>query len=95
MHAERNSEFNIHDVTGTDVKYGIFNSGATQYEVHGVSATVAVTTLKLQRRTTMNTKISAICCICDDILKRFQHSEDNQRQMRNAEVMMTSTVAAL
>lgn len=40
-------------------------------------------------------QIVAIYCICDDILKGFDHAEDNQRQMSDAEVMTTSLVAAL
>ena len=43
----------------------------------------------------MDTQIVAIYCICDDILKGLQHSEDKQRQMSDAEVMTTSIVAAL
>ncbi len=43
----------------------------------------------------MDTQIVAIYCICDDILKGPNHYEDKQRQMRDAEMMTTSLVAAL
>lgn len=43
----------------------------------------------------MDTQIVVIYCICDDILKGLQHSEDKQRRMSDAEVMTTAIVAAL
>lgn len=43
----------------------------------------------------MDSQIVAIYCLCDDILKGLNHSEDKQRQMSDAEVMTTSLVAAL
>lgn len=43
----------------------------------------------------MDTQIVVVYCLCDDILKGLHHHEDPQRQMRDAEVMTTSIVAAL
>jgi len=43
----------------------------------------------------MDTKIVAVYCLCDDLLKALYHSEDPQCQMSDAEVMTTAIVAAL
>ncbi len=43
----------------------------------------------------MDDQIIAIYCLYDDALKALDHAEDTQRQMRNAEVMTTTIVAAL
>jgi hypothetical protein len=43
----------------------------------------------------MDGQITAIYCLCDDMLKALPHSEDPQRQMTDAEVMTTAIVAAL
>ena len=43
----------------------------------------------------MDGQITAIYCLCDDVLKALRHYEDPQRQMSDAEVMTTAIVAAL
>jgi len=43
----------------------------------------------------MDTRIVAVYCLCDDMLKALQHTEDAQCQMSDAEVMTTAIVAAL
>ena len=43
----------------------------------------------------MDGQITAIYCLCDDILKTMNHYEDPQRQMNDAEVITTAIVAAL
>ena len=43
----------------------------------------------------MDGQITAIYCLCDDVLKALHHREDPQRQMTDAEVMTTAIVAAL
>lgn len=43
----------------------------------------------------MDTRIVAVYCLCDDMLKAFHHREDPQCQMTDAEVMTTAIVAAL
>ena len=43
----------------------------------------------------MDDQIIAIYCLCDDVLKAFDHYEDPQRQMSDAEVMTTAVVAAM
>jgi hypothetical protein len=43
----------------------------------------------------MDTQIVAVFCLCDDMLKAIQHSEDPQCQINDAEVMTTAIVAAL
>lgn len=40
-------------------------------------------------------QITAIYCLCDDVLKAMHHREDPQHQMTDAEVMTTAIVAAL
>jgi len=40
-------------------------------------------------------QITAIYCLCDDVLKAMHHHEDPQHQMTDAEVMTTAIVAAL
>jgi hypothetical protein len=40
-------------------------------------------------------QITAIYCLCDDVLKALHHFEDPQRRMTDAEVMTTAIVAAL
>lgn len=37
----------------------------------------------------------AIYCFLDDYLKAIRHKEDKQRQMSDAEIMMTATIASL
>lgn len=43
----------------------------------------------------MDGQITALYCLCDDVLKALQHYEDPHRQMTDAEVMTTAIVAAL
>jgi hypothetical protein len=43
----------------------------------------------------MDTKIVAVFCLVDDILKAMKHYEDPQCQMSDAEVMTTAIIAAL
>lgn len=43
----------------------------------------------------MDGQITAIYCLCDDLLKSLHTLEDHQRQMNDAEVMTTAIVAAL
>ena len=43
----------------------------------------------------MDGQITAIYCVCDDVLKTLDHDEDPQRQMSDAEVITTAVVAAL
>ena len=43
----------------------------------------------------MDDQITAIYCVCDDVLKTLHHGEDPQRQMSDAEVITTAVVAAL
>lgn len=43
----------------------------------------------------MDSQITAIYCLCDDVLKALHHYEDPQHQMSDAEVMTTALVAAL
>jgi Transposase DDE domain len=43
----------------------------------------------------MDDRIITIYCLCDDVLKAFQHQEDPQCQMSDAEVLTTGLVAAL
>lgn len=43
----------------------------------------------------MDDQITAIYCLCDDVLKTLDHYEDPQRQMSDAEVITTAVVAAL
>jgi hypothetical protein len=38
----------------------------------------------------IDTQIVAMYCICEDILKELQLTEDNRRQMSDTEVMTTS-----
>ena len=41
------------------------------------------------------TQITAIYCLCDDVLKALHHYEDLQCQITDAEVMSTAIVAVL
>lgn len=43
----------------------------------------------------MDTRIVAVYCLCDDMLKALHHRDDPQCQMTDAEVMTTAIVAAL
>jgi len=43
----------------------------------------------------MDTRIIAIYCLCDDLLRGLRQVDDRQRQMSDAEVMTTALVAAL
>jgi hypothetical protein len=43
----------------------------------------------------MDTRIVAVYCLCDDMLKALNHRDDPQSQMTDAEVMTTAIVAAL
>jgi hypothetical protein len=43
----------------------------------------------------MDTRIVAVYCLCDDMLKAIHHKDDPQSQMTDAEVMTTAIVAAL
>lgn len=43
----------------------------------------------------MDTQIIVVFCLCADLLVAFQHHEDKQRQMSDAEVMTTAIVAML
>ena len=43
----------------------------------------------------MDTRIVAVYCLCDDMLKALHHRDDPQTQMTDAEVMTTAIVAAL
>lgn len=43
----------------------------------------------------MDTRIVAVYCLCDDMLKTLHHRDDPQCQMTDAEVMTTAIVAAL
>ena len=43
----------------------------------------------------MDTRIVAVYCLCDDMLKALDHRDDPQCQMTDAEVMTTAIVAAL
>jgi hypothetical protein len=43
----------------------------------------------------MDSRIVAVFCLCDDMLKAMQHHEDQQCQMSDAEVMTTALIAAL
>jgi len=43
----------------------------------------------------MDSRIVAVYCLCDDMLKALHHKEDPQYQMTDAEVMTTAIVAAL
>lgn len=40
-------------------------------------------------------KITAIFCLCDDLLKAMQHYQDPQQKMTDAEVMTTAIIAML
>lgn len=42
----------------------------------------------------MDTQLTTIYCLCDDLLHTFKHKEDPQRQMSDAEVMTTALCAA-
>ncbi len=43
----------------------------------------------------MDTQIVVVFCLCDDMLKALHQQEDPQRQMTDAEMMMTAIVAML
>ena len=43
----------------------------------------------------MDTRIVAVYCLCDDMLKALHHRDDPQCQMTEAEVMTTAILAAL
>lgn len=43
----------------------------------------------------MDTRIIAIYCLCDDLLRVMRYRDDRQCQMSSAEVMTTAIVAAL
>ena len=43
----------------------------------------------------MDTQIVLVSCMCDDLLKGLHHVEDQQRQMKDAEVMTAAIVAML
>jgi hypothetical protein len=43
----------------------------------------------------MDSRIVAVYCLCDDMLKALHHKEDCQCQMSDAEVMTTAIMAAL
>jgi hypothetical protein len=43
----------------------------------------------------METQITVVFCLCDDMLTALHHHEDKQRRMSDAEVMTTAIVAAL
>jgi len=43
----------------------------------------------------MDTRIVAVYCLCDDMLKALHHRDDPQCQMTDAEVMTTAIMAAL
>ena len=43
----------------------------------------------------MDTRIVAVYCLCDDMLKALLHRDDPQCRMTDAEVMTTAIVAAL
>ena len=43
----------------------------------------------------MDTKIVAVFCLCDDMLKALNHHQDRQCQMTDAEVMTTAIIAAM
>jgi hypothetical protein len=43
----------------------------------------------------MDTRIVAVYCLCDDMLKALHHKNDHQCRMTDAEVMTTAIIAAL
>jgi hypothetical protein len=43
----------------------------------------------------MDTRIVAVYCLCDDMLKALHHKNDPQCRMTDAEVMTTAIIAAL
>jgi hypothetical protein len=43
----------------------------------------------------MDTRIVAVCCLWDDMLKVLHYKDDVQSQMTAAEVMTTAIIAAL
>jgi len=43
----------------------------------------------------MDSRIVAVCCLCDDMLKALHHRDDLQCRMMGAEVTTTAIVAAL
>lgn len=43
----------------------------------------------------MDTKIVAVFCLCDDMLKALNHHQDPQCRMTDAEVMTTAIIAAM
>lgn len=42
----------------------------------------------------MDTQLTTIYCLCDDLLRALSHNENKQRQMSDAEVMTTALTAA-
>jgi hypothetical protein len=54
-----------------------------------------VTTPQLEQEKHTGTRIVAVYCLCDDMLKALQHEDDAQCQMTTAEVLTTTIVAAL
>jgi len=54
-----------------------------------------VTTPQLEQEKHMDSRIVAVYCLCDDMLKALQYKDDVQCQMTAAEVMTTAIVAAL
>lgn len=42
----------------------------------------------------MDTQLTTIYCLCDDLLRALHHTEDKQRAMSDAEVMTTALAAA-
>jgi Transposase DDE domain len=54
-----------------------------------------VTTPQLEQEKHMDTRIVAVYCLCDDMLKALYYKDDVQCQMTAAEVMTTAIIAAL
>ena len=58
-----------------------------------VPVKLKVTSNQLKRETTMDEKIIAVDCLSGDLLKAFEHHEDPQSRMSDAEVMTVAIVA--